>query len=101
MPVSVTFALTTDNVSSQVVTLPTGMELESLVSVELINSGDYTATVNDAPAQQSIVTGTLSTTGVKLTSATEITFGSGVTLDTAYGSVSLTGNVPGDVPHVS
>lgn len=93
---SVTVQLTTSNVTSQVVTLP--VEFAMLTTVEMLNTGNYTDASTVAPANQAIVTGTLGTTGVKLTSANRITFGSGVTLDTTYGSVSITGYAPGEIP---
>ena len=95
---SVTVQLTTSNVAGQVVTLPVGYEFALLTAVELLNTGNYPDASAVAPVQETIVTGTLGTTGVKLTASNQITFGSGVTLDTTYGSVAVTGFAPGEIP---
>ena len=86
--------LNTSIVSGTTVTLPVAFEL--LQRVELLNTGNYPNASAVPPVSCAIVTVAPTTANqVQLSSPTTLTFGSGTTLDTTYGTVVVTGLLVG------
>jgi hypothetical protein len=84
------FQLKASNVSGEVVTLPYPMEL--ITDVELLNTGNYPDASAVAPVTATIVsTAPTAANQVQLSSPTQLTFGTGTTLDTTYGTIKVTG----------
>jgi hypothetical protein len=93
------FQLSASNVSGQTVTLPRSFDL--LTGVELLNTGNYPAASAVAPASYSVVSTTPSAGQVQFTAPNSLTFPTGVTLDTTYGTCVVRGYTRGQIQRVS
>lgn len=78
--------LTATNVSGLNVTLP--VPVQALLDVQLLNTGNYPDASAVAPVDCTVVSAAPTAANqVQLTSPTQLTFGSGTTLDTTYGTL--------------
>jgi hypothetical protein len=93
------FQLTTSNVSGQTVTLPHNYDL--VYGVELLNTGNYPATSAVPPQTFTVVSTAPSTGQVQFTPPNTLTFPTGVTLDTTYGSLNVRGYTRGQIQKVA
>jgi hypothetical protein len=84
------FQLSTSNVSGLNVTLPAAYDL--VTSVELLNTGNYPDASAVPPVTCTVVTTSPTAANqVYLSTPTTLTFGTGTTLDTTYGSIVVRG----------
>jgi hypothetical protein len=80
--------LSASNVSGLTVTLP--VPVQTLIDVQLLNTGNYPNSSAVAPVDCTIVTTSPTAANqVQLTSPTQLTFGTGTTLDTTYGTLMV------------
>jgi len=92
--------LSAGNVSGDTVTLPVPVDL--IVGVELLNTGNYPDASAVPPVTCTIVTAAPTAANqVQLSGPQQLTFGSGTTLDTTYGTLVLTGLGRGQAPRVA
>jgi len=95
------FQLSASNVSGEVVTLP--VNYQRVTHVEMLNTGNYPNASAVAPATFSVIlSGTPAAGQVLFTAASSsgpstLTFPSGTTLDTTYGSIAVEGTTYGQV----
>lgn len=96
---TIEFKLTSSNVASGVVTLPTSFQ--SVSRVVQSAPGNYVSTASVAPVSYTVVSATPTTTSeVQLTSATALTFDATTALNTTYGVLSVDGVLVGAGPNV-
>lgn len=82
--------LSAANVSGETVTLPVAFDL--LTTVELLDTGNYPDASAVPPVTCTIVTtAPAAANQVQLSGPTTLTFGTGTTLDTTYGTLAVTG----------
>ena len=89
--------LSASNVSGSVVTLDRYYDL--VISVEVLNTGNYPATAAVAPVTAAVVASNPGAGQVALTAPNQLTFGSGITLDTTYGTLVIDGYTKGQIQH--
>jgi len=98
----VTYAqqITAAHVNGVVLTL--GAQFDTVAAVEILNTGNYPNASAVAPETFTVVsTAPASASQVQLTAPNQLTFYTGTTFDTTYGTVVVTGHLRGQIQKVA
>ena len=90
--------LTTGTVGGEVV--PPDRHYDQVTGVQILNSGDYTNASAAAPVTYTVVSSAPSSaTEVEFSGTDTLTFYTGTSLDTTYGTVVVAGYTAGQIQH--